>query len=115
MGEQWWCSRLRRSGLVACLNVLEESGDDVGIFDAGNHSELAATLRADLDVYSEDAFQALHPAHRREGLVGLWFLGVASRHDGLAVFTVWREQTVEPAEVEPWTRHQCRQAGDEVE
>ena len=34
LGAQWWCSRLRWFVLVACPNVLENRGDDVGVLDA---------------------------------------------------------------------------------
>jgi len=41
LGAPWRRSRLWRLGFVACPNVLEDGGDDVGILDAGDHTELA--------------------------------------------------------------------------
>ena len=106
---------MRRSGLVACPNVLEDLGDDVGIFDTGNHSELAAAFRASLYIDGEYPFQSLHPGHGGERFI--WFLlsGFAFWHDGLPMLAVRGEHTVEAGEVEPWARDQCCQAGDEVE
>ena len=48
-------------------NVLEDRGDDIGIFDAGDDAQFAAALGAGLDVDGEDAFQALHPGHGGKG------------------------------------------------
>ena len=41
---QWWCSRLCRFGLVACPNVPENRGDDVGVLDAGDDVQRQAAL-----------------------------------------------------------------------
>ena len=83
---------------------MEDHGDDVRVFDAGNHSEVATALGAGLDVDGEDSLQALHPRHGYQ-----WFvvcLGLASRHDEFSLFAVWGEHTVEAGEVQTRTRHQ---------
>ncbi len=46
-------------GCLASTNVLEDRGDDIGIFDAGDDSQRATALGAGLDVDGEDAFVAL--------------------------------------------------------
>ena len=50
-------------GCLASTNVLEDRGDDIRIFDAGDDAQFATALGAGLDVDGEDAFQALHPGH----------------------------------------------------
>ena len=55
LSAQWWCSRLWRFGLVACPNVLEDRGDDVGVLDAGDDAQRTAALGAGLDVNGENA------------------------------------------------------------
>ena len=42
-------------GRLASTNVLEDRGDDIGIFDAGDDAQFAAALGAGLDVDGEDA------------------------------------------------------------
>ena len=83
---------------LASANVLEDRGDDIGIFDAG-----------------DDAFQAPHPGHGGKGLIRLFVARFAFWHDGLAMLAIRREHAVEPGEVQSRTRDQRRQAGDEVE
>ena len=49
-------------------------------------------LGTGLDIYGEDALQALHPGHRCERLVRSLFDGIAPRHDVLAAWgsdSVW--------------------------
>ena len=58
---RWWRSRLWRFSLVACPNVLEDRGDEVGILNAGDDGRRTAALGAGLDVNGENALQALHP------------------------------------------------------
>ena len=53
-------SRIGGCGCLAYTNVLEDRGDDIGIFDAGDDAQRATALGAGLDVDGEDAFQALH-------------------------------------------------------
>ena len=55
LGAQWWCSRLRWFGVVACPNVLENRGDEVGVLDAGDDAQRTAALGAGLDVKGEIA------------------------------------------------------------
>ena len=71
LGAQWWCSRLRWFGLVACPNVLENRGDDVGVLDAGDDTQRTAALRASLYIDGETPFQSLHPCHGCQRLAGL--------------------------------------------
>ena len=58
-------------GRLASTNVLEDRGDDIGIFDAGDDAQFAAALGAGLDVDGEDAFRAPHPGHGGKGLIRL--------------------------------------------
>ena len=58
-------------GCLASTNVLEDRGDDIGIFDAGDDAQFAAALGAGLDVDGEDAFRAPHPGHGGKGLIRL--------------------------------------------
>src|ERR1700675_1712593 len=57
----------RRGELLAgCLatvqpQVLEDAADDLGVFDAGDDLDRAATVFAALDLDAEDAFEALPP------------------------------------------------------
>ena len=68
------CSRNGSCGCLAYTNVLEDRGDDIGIFDAGDDAQFAAALGAGLDVDGEDAFQALHPSNGGKGLIRLFEL-----------------------------------------
>ena len=102
-------------GCLAYTNVLEDRGDDIRIFDAGDDAQRATALGAGLDVDGEDAFQALHPGHGGKGLIRLFLAGFAFWHDGLAMLAIRCEHAVEPGEVQSRTRDQRRQAGDEVE
>lgn len=111
----WWRARLLwQFGAIPLPNVVEDPGDHLGVFDAGNHPELAAAHRARLDVDGEYAFQSLRPGHGSEGFVRLLLVGFAFWYDGLAVLAVRGEYAVETGEVEPWTRNQGREARDEV-
>jgi hypothetical protein len=74
-----------------------------------------ATFGAGLYVDGEYPFQALHPRHGREWLVGCFRFGLTSWHDVLAVFTVWGENAVETGEVEPGPWRQGSESSDEVE
>ena len=96
-------------------NVLEDRGDDIGIFDAGDDAQFAAALGAGLDVDGEDAFQALHGGHGGKGLIRLFVARFAFWRDGLTMLAIRREHAVEPGEVQSRTRDQRRRAGDEVE
>ena len=69
-------------GCLASANVLEDRGDDIGIFDAGDDAQFAAALGACLDVDGEDAFQALHPGHGGKGLIRLFVARFAFWRDG---------------------------------
>ena len=69
-------------GRLASANVLEDRGDDIGIFDAGDDAQFAAALGACLDVDGEDAFQAPHPGHGGKGLIRLFVARFAFWHDG---------------------------------
>ena len=109
------CSRMGSCGCLAYTNVLEDRGDDIGIFDAGDDAQFAAALGVGLDVDGEDAFQAPHPGHGGKGLIRLFVARFAFWHDGLAMLAIRREHAVEPGEVRSRTRDQRRQAGDEVE
>ena len=102
-------------GRLASTNVLEDRGDDIGIFDAGDDAQFAAALGAGLDVEGEGAFQAPHPGHGGKGLIGLFAARFAFWRDGPAMLAIRREHVVEPGEVRSRTRDQRRQAGDEVE
>ena len=93
--------------------MLEDGGDDVRVFDAGDNMQLGAALGASLYVNGEDPFQPLHPGHGCPWLVVC--LGLASRHDVFTLFAVWGEHTVEAGEVQTRTRHQRGQAGNKVE
>ena len=95
--------------------MLKDRGDDVRVFDAGNHSEFAAALGAGLDVDGEDTFKALHPGHGCQWFVGYLCLVFASGHDVFTLFAVWGEHAVEAGEVQTRTRHQRGQSGNEVE
>ena len=106
---------MRRCGRFACSNVIEDGGDDVGIFDAGNHLELAAALRAGFYVDCKYPFQALHPRHRCKGLGGLYVVGFGLAYDALTMLAVRGEYAMETGEVEPGTRDQCGEAGNEIE
>lgn len=103
---RWRRSRLCRLGRLSCSNMLEDGGDNVGILDAGNHSEFAAALGAGLDVDCEDPFKAPHPRHRSERLIGLYIVGFAFGYDVFAVLAVWSEHAVKAGEVQTRTRHQ---------
>ena len=46
------------------IQVGEDLGDDVGIFDTGNDTHCSGTDRAGLDVDPEDSLEALRPGHR---------------------------------------------------
>ena len=102
-------------GCLASTNVLEDRGDDIGIFDAGDDAQFAAALGAGLDVDGEDAFQALRPGHGGKGLIRLFVARFAFCHDGLTMLANRREHAVEPGEVQSRMRDQRRRAGDEVE
>ena len=102
-------------GRLASTNVLEDRGDDIGIFDAGDDAQFAAALGAGLDVDGEDAFRAPHPGHGGKGLIRLFVARFAFWHDGLTMLAIRREHAVEPGEVQSRTRDQRRRAGDEVE
>ena len=102
-------------GCLAYTNVLEDRGDDIGIFDAGDDAQFAAALGAGLDVDGEDAFQAPHPGHGGKGLIRLFAARFAFWHDGLTMLAIRREHAVEPGQVQSRTRDQRRRAGDEVE
>ena len=71
--------------LLASTNVLEDRGDDIGIFDAGDDAQFAAALGAGLDVDGEDAFRAPHPGHGGKGLIRLFVARFAFCHDGLTM------------------------------
>ena len=109
------CSRIGSCGRLASANVLEDRGDDIGIFDAGDDAQFTAAFGAGLDVDGEDAFQAPHPGHGGKGLIRLFVARFAFWHDGLTMLAIRREHAVEPGEVQSRTRDQRRQAGDEVE
>ena len=96
-------------------NVLEDRGDDIGIFDAGDDAQFTAALGAGLDVDGDDAFQAPHPGHGGKGLIRLFAARFAFWHDRPAMLAIRREHAVEPGEVQSRTRDQRRRAGDEVE
>ena len=102
-------------GCLASTNVLEDRGDDIGIFDAGDDAQFAAALGAGLDVDGEDAFRAPHPGHGGKGLVRLFVARFTFWHDGLTMLAIRREHAVEPGEVQSRARDQRRRAGDEVE
>ena len=74
------CSRIGSCGCLAYTNVLEDRGDDIGIFDAGDDAQRATALGAGLDVDGEDAFQALHPSHGGKGLIRLFMARFAFWH-----------------------------------
>ena len=95
--------------------MLEDRGDDIRIFDAGDDAQRATALGAGLDVDGEDAFQALHPSHGGKGPIRLFVARFAFWHDGLAMLAIRREHAVEPGQVQSRTRDQRREAGDEVE
>ena len=97
-------------GCLAYTNVLEDRGDDIGIFDAGDDAQFAAALGAGLDVDGEDAFRAPHPGHGGKGLIRLFVARFAFWHDGLTMLAIRREHAVEPGEVQSRTRDQRRQA-----
>ena len=78
-------------GRLASANVLEDRGDDIGIFDAGDDAQFAAALGACLDVDGEDAFQAPHPGHGGKGLIRLFVARFAFWHDGLTMLAIRRE------------------------
>ena len=109
------CSRIGSCGCLAYTNVLEDRGDDIGIFDAGDDAQRATALGAGLDVDGDDAFQALHPSHGGKGLIRFFVARFAFWHDALAMLAIRREHAVGPGEVQLRTRNQSRQAGDEVE
>ena len=102
-------------GRLASANVLEDRGDNIGIFDAGDDAQFAAALGAGLDVDGEDAFQAPHRGHGGKGLIRLFVARFAFWRDGPAMLAIRREHAVEPGEVQSRTRDQRRRAGDEVE
>ena len=84
------CSRIGSCGCLAYTNVLEDRGDDIGIFDAGDDAQRATALGAGLDVDGEDAFQALHPSHGGKGLIRLFVARFAFWHDALAMLAIRR-------------------------
>ena len=84
-------------GRLASTNVLEDRGDDIGIFDAGDDAQFAAAPGAGLD--GEDAFRAPHPGHGGKGLIRLFAARFAFWHDGLTMLAIRREHAVEPGEV----------------
>ena len=116
-----YCKGKGGSMHVSNLEIgMEDSGDDVGIFDTGNHPRCAATLgggsrsgRVRID--GEDPLQALHRGQGREGFLGYFVAWFAFADDVLTRFAVRGEHAMEPGEVESWARNQGRQAGNEVE
>ncbi len=58
--------------------MLEDAADELGIFDAGDDSQLAAAALTGFDVDAKGALQALHPAH------GVVFRGARLRADAAA-------------------------------
>ena len=45
------------------LKVFKNLLNDLGVFDAGNHFDLATTVFADFDIDIEYSLQSLHPGH----------------------------------------------------
>ncbi len=112
---RWRRSRLCRLGRLSCSNMLEDGGDNVGILDASDHAQLAAAIRAGLDIDREYPFQSLHPGHGSEGYVRFLLTGFAFWHDRLTMLAIRGEHAVEAGEVQSRARNQGGQAGDEVE
>lgn len=56
--------RLRLRLPVFGRQVVEDSRDDIGIFDAGDNPYRAATLFTDLDINAEYPLEAAGPRHR---------------------------------------------------
>ncbi len=48
----------------------QDLGNQWRVFDAGNHPQLAATIRAGLDVNREHPLEALYPLHNVHGGIG---------------------------------------------
>ena len=86
--------------------MLEDRGDGIRIFDAGDDAQRATALGAGLDVDGEDAFQALHRCHGGKGLIRLFVARFAFWHDGLTMLAIRREHAVESGEVQSRTRNQ---------
>ncbi len=105
--------------------MIEDRPDDIRIRDIGDHSQRAATVRAQGNVDQKHTFQTLRPGqgggrHRIGGVIRrLWllrlFCGVAlaacwlpgDRHDGLSHAGVWCKHAVIAGQV--WlTSSSCR-------
>ena len=103
-----------RHGLLPALRlkVIEDSGDDVGIVDAGNDPNRTPAMLADFDIDSEHPLETPCPSH---GAVffgsGHWLVGSASlaapgRCDLGAPAAVGGEDSMEASEVDPGSWHQ---------
>ena len=102
-----------RHGLLPALRlkVIEDSGDDVGIVDAGNDPNRTPAMLADFDIDSEHPLETPCPSH---GAVffgsGHWLVGSASlaapgRCDLGAPAAVGGEDSMEASEVDPGSWH----------
>jgi len=101
--------------LLPCTNVFEDFCDDVGIFDAGNHSELAATVRASFYIDGEHTFEALHSGVRCEGFIRFLFTGFTFWHDRLTLLAMRGKHAGAAGEVQTRSWHQCGEASDLLE
>src|SRR5688572_1025511 len=93
---RWSAGERGRAGAVLAREMLEDVADELGLFDAGDDLECAATALTDLDVDAEAAFQALHPAHGVVfGQVRLRRTPAACRDDRGAQAAVGSEEAME--------------------
>ncbi len=57
---------MRRLQSALTVQVIEDSGDDVGIFNARNESDCTPALLADFNIDAEYPFEAACPGHRAD-------------------------------------------------
>ena len=90
-------------------------GDQRWVLDAGDDAEFSTALRTGLDVDGKHPLEALHPGHRRAGLVVVHRSLRSVWHDAVAVFGIGGEYPVKADEVPPRPGNQCGQASDKVQ